>query len=408
MSIRQRMYPTTEQVGGMTMHCNHVRAIYNAGLFEREMYGRVRRDPRVPRVNLATQMRGLSQARESIDWLREGSSSVQQAALRDLDRAFTNFFDGRAKYPKPKKKNVNEGSFVIRDVKIRFHSKKHAAILVPKVGWVRFRYTRKPSELLACTSARVTWHGRQWHVSLVCPPPPKKQAQTGAVVGIDRGTKNTIATSDGELTSIPTWTVGEQARYLALQHKLARQKKGSKRRRQTLNRIAVMWRRLTDRRNDWIEKATTHLAENYDLIVLERLNTSGMVKRPAPKPDPDNPGQYLRNGATAKSRLNRAIHSSCWYRFEKRLQDKTDGVVFVPAPYTSQQCRSCGHTDPESRESQAVFRCVRCGYEAHADTNAAENILARALMQSNPGTPGDRTRKTHPVGSVKEPIRTAA
>lgn len=102
--------------------------------------------------------------------------------------------------------------------------------------------------------------------------------------------------------------------------------------------------------------------------------------------DPNNPGHYLPNGAAAKSGLNKAILSKGWYRFEQALKSVSrytgTKVVKVPAAFTSLRCSACGHVDPKSRESQAVFRCSNCSSPAqHADVNAAKNILAagRAL-----------------------------
>jgi putative transposase len=120
-----------------------------------------------------------------------------------------------------------------------------------------------------------------------------------------------------------------------------------------------------------------------DLIVLEKLNTKGMVRRPKPKPDQDQPGAFLPSGARSKAGLNRAILASCWGVVGQRLAEKGAAsgvtVLFADPRFTSQQCHVCGHTQAENRESQAVFTCVACGHEDHADRNAARNILARGL-----------------------------
>ena len=115
-----------------------------------------------------------------------------------------------------------------------------------------------------------------------------------------------------------------------------------------------------------------------------------MTKRPKPRPDPDKPGQYLHNGAKVKAGLDRSILSNCWGRISKRLQDKMDAnggrLAIVPAAYTSQTCHKCGHVAKGNRDSQAVFKCVECGYQANADVNAAMNILSRALDETGGGT----------------------
>jgi len=105
-----------------------------------------------------------------------------------------------------------------------------------------------------------------------------------------------------------------------------------------------------------------------------------MTRRAKPVADPQAPGHYLRNGAAAKSGLNKAILQKGWFRFELALQSVSrytgTQVVKVPAAYTSQRCSECGRVDPKSRESQAVYRCTTCAHCEHADVNAAKNILA--------------------------------
>ena len=126
---------------------------------------------------------------------------------------------------------------------------------------------------------------------------------------------------------------------------------------------------------------------------MEDLDVKAMTKRPKPRPDPDNPGQYLHNGAKAKAGLDRSILNNCWGRLRKRLKDKMDAnggkLVIVPAAYTSQACHKCGHVAKGNRDSQAVFHCVECGYMANADVNAAMNILGRALSETGGDTASD-------------------
>ena len=393
----------------MFTHCAHARFVYNLGLEQRSMWTPARRHFQ-QRITLATQMRELAAARSEVDWLRAGSSVVQQGALRDLDRAFANFFAGRAAYPTWRKASHTQG-FIVRDLTTRRVTRRHAEVTVPKVGRVRFRLTRPWEQVRQCTSARVTLdRAGRWHVSLTCPAPVMDRARTGRATGVDRGVANTLALPDGTMLRAPDLTPGERARFLALARRLSRQRKGSNRRARTRDSLARLHARLADRRTDWIEQTTTTLVRGHDLIAIEALNTRGMTRRPAPRPDPDLPGAYLPNGARAKAALNRAILASCWGRFETRLTDKAahtppgarTTIARVPAAHTSRTCHECGHTDRGNRESQAVFTCQRCGHTAHADTNAARNILAAAI--TNPRTSGDRAHQPHGhVGRANQP-----
>lgn len=391
VGIRQRLYPDTAQEFGLLEHCAHARFVFNIGLEQRSMWSRGKHTRRpglnAEPITTASQMRDLAQLRAELDWLRAGSSSVQQAALRDLDRAFANFFAGRAKYPTFKRRTNREGSFVVRDLTVRRLNRKWGVVTVPKVGRVRFRISRLWSDIEAATSARVTQRNERWHIAFTTPPAEKITAGTGAAVGIDRGVKNTLATSDGRMIQAPALTESEARRFLSLQQQLARQQKGSARRRVTLDRLALLRRRLEDRRRNWVEQTTTDLASAYDLIAVEDLRVQNMVRRPPPKPDPQDERRFLPNGARAKAALNKAILASCWGRFVTRLEQKVpEGrLVRVDPKNTSRTCAACGYCAPGNRESQAVFGCTTCGHAAHADTNAAINILARATGTQAPG-----------------------
>jgi transposase len=229
---------------------------------------------------------------------------------------------------------------------------------------------------------RVDRAGR-WHVAFPAPQPALARRAGGGPVGIDRGVRTALVTSGGQHYRAPRISGRRAARYLALERQLRRQALGSLRRDKTRQAMAQITARVTDRRRDWAEKISTRLVKDHDLIVLERLNTAGMVRKPKPKPDPQHPGRFLPNGARSKAGLNRAILGSCWGLLAQRADQKAAAsgatVVYVDPRFTSQQCHVCGHTAAGNRDSQAVFRCQQCGHADHADVNAARNILARGL-----------------------------
>jgi transposase len=395
MSIVQRVYPAEgAQLDVLVMHCDHARFVYNLGLEQRSWWTASRRHFR-QKINCVSQAADLTEARREFDWLRAGSTVVQQGALRDLDRAYANFFARRAGYPTFKKRSNARQGFVVRDLSVRRLNRRWGEILIPKAGWVRFRISRAWTDISAATSARIALANGRWTVSLTTSPAARTVPATTAVVGIDRGVANSVATSDGRMFHAPGFTAGEQVRFVALQRRLARQVKGSANRDRTKAQLGRMRLRLADRRGDWIEKTTTGLATTYGAAAIEKLPIRNMTRRAKPKPDPDNPGAFLPNGGRAKSGLNRAILASCWGKFAQRLDHKM-AVIAVPAAYTSQECSNCGHTCPENRDSQAVFRCQACGFEHHADTNAAINIRDRAFtIEHQPaGSLGDRVHQS--------------
>ena len=333
---------------------------------------------------------------------------MQQQALRDFDQALKNWRAGTHGRPRWRKRGINEG-FCIRDVRVAKLNGKWAEVTVPKCGRVRFRLSRALPPNYGV--ARVTLDGkRRWHVSFQAPQPALERESSGRAVGIDRGVATTIATSDGRMFRAPTIRPREKRRLRSLQQRKARQKKGSRRQEATKARIAGLHQRMADRRRNWIEINTTRLVRGYDLLAVENLQVRNMVRRPAPKPDPDREGVFLHNGAKQKAALNRSIHAQGWGLWLKRLQDKAEAcgvtVSKVPAAHTSDTCRACGHSAPENRENQTVFRCLACGHQDHADINAASNILARA--QALASTPGPGASGTQPVPAQAHPAERVA
>ena len=268
-----------------------------------------------------------------------------------------------------------------------------------KLHWRVIVHVRVTQEIRPYTSVHVDWTNRT--LVFVNMPLPLPRTGEGAI-GLDRGCVHTLASSDGTFMDMPKPSKAELERLKSLQRRMARQdrvnearggktaKFASKRRQKTLTEFNALQGRIVRRRNDWIEKTTTRLAQENRLVAMEDLDVQAMTRRPKPKPDPARPGQYLHNGAKAKAGLNRSILGNNWSRLYKRLRDKMDAnggnLVIIPAAYTSQTCHECGHVAKENRESQAVFKCVKCGYRANADVNAAMNILGRALARTGGGT----------------------
>ena len=268
-----------------------------------------------------------------------------------------------------------------------------------KARWRIIVHVRTSRPIRPYTSIHVDWT----HRSLVFVNTPSLLPRSGdGAIGLDRGCVHTLTSSDGTFMDMPKPSKAELKRLKYLQRRMARQdrvnearggrtaKLASKRRQKTLNQFNALQGRIVRRRNDWIEKTTTRLARENILIAMEDLDIQAMTRKPKPKPDPAKPGQYLHNGAKAKTGLDRSILSNCWGHTLKRLNDKTAAnggkLVIVPAAYTSQTCHKCGHVAKGNRESQAVFHCVECGYRANADVNAAENILSRALAKTGGDT----------------------
>ncbi|NUR96868.1 MAG: transposase [Kribbellaceae bacterium] len=389
---RFRLYPTVAQQSGLAEHCAHARYVWNLALEQWSMWTRGRRTG----PGYVKQARQLTEARSAFAWLRAGSQTVQQQALRDFDQAVKNFFGGSHGRPTWRKAGVSEGFRIVGSQAARLVklNRKWAAVNVPKVGWVRFRLSRAVPR---AKSYRVTRdRAGRWHIAFAAVPPPIPAPGTGEVVGIDRGITVSAALSTGDRLHCPQLSAAEDARLKHLQVRLSRCLRGSKRRQRVKAAIAKLHARSHDRRKNWVETTSTDLARRFDIIRVEDLRVAQLTKRPRPKPDTERTGVWLPNGRRAKAGLNRGILVNAWAALVRRLEDKAVGrVEKVDPAYTSQTCSVCGHCASENRKSQAVFRCVVCGHSANADVNAAINIAAGRAVSAR--------RETKDVSSKREP-----
>ena len=363
-----------EQIGAVC------RAVWNTGLEQRREYRR-----RGAWMNYRPQAHELAEAKGEHPWLKDVRGHCLQQTLMDLDKACRAHATFRVRWRSGRRWAPSfrfpEGA----KMAVEKLNGRHGRVKLPKLGWVKFRQTRSlAGETIR--SATLTREGRHWYVSLLVDDgiaAPLAHAAPGAGVGVDRGVLVAVATSAGALVDRPFVTDGEQRRAVALQRGLSKAVKGSANRTKARAALAAVRERERERRQDFCAKAAHQLATDNAVVVLEKLRVKNMTRRARPAPDPDNPGGFLPNGAAAKSGLNKGILSKGWYRFERALQSVArytgTEVVKVPAAFTSQRCSVCGHVDPKSRESQAVFRCTHCSHTEHADVNAAKNVLAAGL-----------------------------
>ncbi|OHV24450.1 transposase [Parafrankia soli] len=393
---RFRLYPSAEQVGGLVEHCGHARFIWNLAVEQQAWWTPYR--GRAP--NHLERCRQLTEARAEFDWLRAGSQTVQRQALRDFDQAVRNFFGGSHRRPTYRKKGEAEGFQIVgKNARVENLNRKWSRCWVPKVGWVRFRRTRRIGE---ARSYRVTRdRAGRWHVGFAVAPVPIPAPGTGEVVGVDRGVAVSAALSTGELLRCPGLRPREAARLVRLQRRLAKARRGGNRRARLRSRLARIRAREADRRKDWVEKTSTDLARRFDVIRVEDLKVRSMIR--SARGTVENPGRNVGQ----KAGLNRGILGNGWGLLVRRLEQKAPGrVERVPAAYTSRRCSACGHTAPGNRESQAVFRCVACGHESNADVNAARNIAAGRAVNARGGGPvglpvnRESQRTTPPLVSV--------
>jgi transposase len=378
---RYRLLPTPAQEAVLQEHCAHARYVWNLAVEQHAHW----RPGRAAAPGYVAQCRQLTAARKEHPWLAAGSQTVQQQALRDFAQAMTAFFDPHnpARRPTWRKAGRDEGFRIVGQRggqwEVRRVSRHVGQVRVPKVGWVRFRWSRMVPP--GVKSYRVTRdRAGRWHVAFAAIPDPVPAPDNGQVVGIDRGVAVAAALSTGDLLCVPGLTAREGRRMRRLERKLARARQGSKRRGRVKHALARLRARQTDRRKDWAEKASTDIARRFDVIRVEDLRIGAMTW--SARGTRDSPGRHVR----AKAGLNRGILRSGWGLLARRLEQKAPGrVQKISAAFTSQRCSACRQVDGKSRESQAVFRCTACGFACHADVNAARNIAAGHAVTARGG-----------------------
>jgi putative transposase len=373
---RYRLAPTAAQEAALRDHCAHARFVWNLAVEQQSHW----RPGRTSAPGYVEQCRQLTQVRAGHDWLRHGSQMVQQQALRDFAQAMANFFAGTHRRPTWRKAKRDEGFRIVavKPAHVRRLSRNTGEVWIPKAGWVRFRWSRA---VPAAKSYRVTLdRAGRWHLAFAAIPEAIPAPGTGEAVGVDRGIAVSAALSTGQLLTVPRPGPARQRRLRRLQRKLARARRGSNRRARMKRAIARLRAREADARKDWAEKTSTDLARRFDVIRVEDLRINDMTR--SARGTIAEPGRHIQQ----KAGLNREIMRSGWGLLVRRLEDKAPGRVEKVNPaFTSQRCSACGHIAAGSRESQALFRCVACGYACNADVNAARNIAAGQAVTARGG-----------------------
>jgi putative transposase len=203
-------------------------------------------------------------------------------------------------------------------------------------------------------------------------------------IGIDRGVAVPVHAGFAEFdyNASQKGRMERAQRYIKrLQHRLARQKKGSNRRNCIKMRLSRQYGKVANIRHDFAHQSSRRIVNAGKVFIFGALKTQRMTRKPKAKQD-DN-GRFLPNKAKAKAGLNKAILNAGWHRIETYTQYKAsqDGKACfrIPAPYTSQECAVCGHTHPGNRKTQAAFICGDCGHTDNADNNASRVIKKRAI-----------------------------
>jgi putative transposase len=363
-----QLRPKARQEAQMRRFAGCCRFLWNKALaLEKETYEATGK--RVGYNGLADLLRDWKKAEETA-FLAEAHSQVLQQALKDLDRAYFNFFQKRAEFPRFKKKGIHDSFRYPQGFKLDEHNSR---IFLPKIGWMRYRKSRDtegtPKQITVSLSAG------KWHVSIQTerkietPGHPSQSA-----VGIDMGIACFAAISDGTMLKPLNSFRKHEKKLATMQRKLSRKTKFSANWHKQKAKVSRLHKKIADVRNDFLHKATATISKNHAMVVMEDLKVRNMSR--SASGSPEAPGRNVR----AKSGLNKSILDQGWFEFRRQLGYKLawsgGTLLVVPPQYTSQTCHQCGSVDKKNRASQSVFACSVCGHTDNADHNASLNILA--------------------------------
>ena len=312
-------------------------------------------------------------ATEDLAWLNEVSSVPLQQAIRHQQVAYTNFFAGRARYPRYKSRNGRQSAEYTRS---GFRYRDGKLYLAKMDAPLEFAWSWPDIDPASIDPSTVTISrdpcGR-WYVSFaVDVPDPEPLPATGAAVGVDLGIKDFAVTSDGQRIANPRH-LERKARNLArYQRRLARCRKGSANRAKAKAKVARAHRKVRAARTDFLHKTSTRLVRDHDVIAVEDLAVSNMV----------------RNHSLAK-----AISDCGWGTFRRMVEYKAARAgrqLIVTGRWypSSKTCSACGHLLATLSLSTRHWTCPSCGTRHDRDINAAKNILAAGLAVAR-ASPGD-------------------
>ncbi len=318
-------------------------------------------------------------------WLNEVSSVCLQQSLRDLQIAFSNFFDKRAGYPSFKRRDARQSAnYTERGFSFDAATR---TLKLAKIGAIKVKWSRKaiphPSSIRLIRTA-----SGKYFVSLVVETQPAPLPETGQSVGVDFGVSRLATLSTGEKIANPKHGAAWQRRLAMYQRRVARCQKGSKRRAKAKRRVARIHEKIGNSRTDALHKFSTDMVRRFDAIYIEDLNLRGMVK----------------NHSLARA-LSDASIGSAIRMLEEKAERYGKKVERIDRWYpSSKTCSCCGHIQTTMPLSVRDWACPSCGTRHDRDVNAAVNIMAVGQTVT---AHGGTVRRSRATASERKSLRSA-
>jgi len=372
-AFKFQLRPNGQQVRHMRRFAGSCRFVYNKALaLQKERYQNGQKKLGwIDLCNLLPQWKSEPQ----LKWLKDTPAQALQQSLKNLDRAYQNFFAGRASFPRFKKKGAGDSFLYPQSFKLEQQNNR---VYLPRLGWIPYRNSRKV--LGTVKNMTITQSCGKWYVSIQTEREVDQPIPTATTaIGIDMGVKRFATLSNGDFIAPLNSFKKHEQRLKKYQRRMSRKVKFSKNWHKAKRRVTQIHQTIANCRKDHLHKKSTTISQSAVMIAIEDLQIQDMVRSSAGTIEA--PGKNVK----VKSRLNKAILDQGWFEFRRQLEYKMTWnggmLVAVPPHNTSITCPHCNHIAPENRQSQAKFLCTKCGYENHADVVGAINILSCGMQQ---------------------------
>ena len=356
--VKFRIYPNKEQENLILQTLGCCRLIYNKGL---DMRDKAYKNGEKANYTQTSAMLTLLKSDSDFNFLKVVDSIALQQSLRDLDRAYQNFFKKRAKFPKFKSKHNNYQSYrtLNQGNNIRIVGNY---LKLPKLGYVKVKQSMEVGHINNVTVEKTPTE--KYFAVLNVDFEPELKQNNGNSIGVDVGLKEFYTDSNGNKIDNPKHLEKSEKKLKREQRKLSRKQKGSMNRNKQRIRVARVHEKITNQRNDFLQKESTRLVRENQTICIEDLNIKGMIRN---------------------HRLAKAISSISWSKFFTMLEYKAtwygNTIIRVPTFYpSSQTCSKCGQGNPMVKHLWVrEWECPFCHTKHDRDYNASINILNKGL-----------------------------
>ncbi len=360
-SYKFRFYPTAQQEEQLAKEFGCARWVWNRALIEKD-YAYKNWSVSLSNIDISRHITQYKKA--DYPWLSEATAGVLTQKLIDQDKAFDNFFKGRAKFPKFKKKSHAQSIRYQMDQRCVLNNYRAGELLkLPKLGELNIKWSQVPGGIPKMVTVSKSASGK-YFVSFMCEVEQNRLPKTGKDVGIDIGIKDVVVTSEGFYSGAPKFTYKYQRKLKKEQRILSRKKKGSNGWKKQRIVVARVHEKIANSRKDFLHKVTTKLVRENDVIYVEDLNVKGMLKN---------------------HKLSKAVADVGIFELNRQIEYKAawndKQVIKISRWFPSTKtCSSCGqiHDMPLSKR---VMECD-CGLVMDRDENAAINIKAAGRVAS--------------------------